>query len=163
MIHSIRLLPRRKVIDLLACSLLIVFLGGCASLKDTRGPRAQIQISNPFSGSGLELHPPVLKIEPGETVAWSNHTTYDLQIRIEPDTASSDAPFFISPLTTVEKKFEEAGTYSYTLFFSSDKTFGNVTGTIVVGDRSPASPPAEKQRPESPPREKTPETEPFII
>ncbi len=84
-------------------------------------------------GSGLELHPPILKIEPGETVSWNNLTTYHLQIQIEPKAPALDPPSFISPFTTVEMKFEKAGTYSYTLFFSTDQTFGNVIGTIVVG------------------------------
>ena len=157
MIHPVRLLPARNTAAFLVCALLI-FLGGCASLKTASRPRAQIQISNGAMGSGLELHPSVLEIEPGERVAWNNLTTYDLQIQIEPDAATSDHSGFISPFTTVEKKFEEAGTYSYTLFFSTDKAFGRVTGTIVVG-----RPSNKKQQPESPPRERIPDTEPSII
>lgn len=142
--------------------LLLVFLTGCASFTVDQNDKAQIRISNGAMGSGLELNPPILKIEPGETVSWSNFTTYDLRIQIEPASPASDPPSFISPFTTVEKKFEEAGSYDYTLVFSTDKTFGRITGTIVVGDR-PASPPLKRDRPESPPRERIPDTEPFII
>lgn len=143
--------------------LLILFLfAGCASFSVDQNHRAQIKISDGSMGSGLEVNPPVLKIEPGETVSWNNLTSYDLRIQIEPTSPASDQPSFISPLTTVEAKFEEAGTYSYTLLFSTDKTFGRVTGTIVVGDPRP-SPPFEEEQHESPPRERIPDTEPFII
>ncbi len=162
MIRRTRFLSHRRRRGFLTALLLIVLLTGCASLAVDRDHRTQIQISNGAMGSGLELHPPLLKIEPGETVSWNNLTTYALQIQIEPNSPASDQPPFISPFTTVKRKFEEAGTYAYTLFFSTDKTFGRVTGTIVVGDRPP-SPPLEKQQPESPPRERIPDTEPFII
>lgn len=142
--------------------LLFVLLTGCASFTVDQKDKAQIRISNGAMGSGLELNPPVLKIEPGETVSWSNFTTYDLRIQIEPAAPASDQPSFISPFLTVEKKFEEAGSYDYTLVFSTDKTFGRITGTIVVGDR-PTSPPHKREQPESPSRERIPDTEPFIL
>lgn len=161
MIRRARFLSHRRR-GFPASFLLIVLLTGCASFTVDRDHRAQIHISNGEMGTGLEVHPPLLKIEPGETVSWNNLTTYALQIRIESNSPASDQASFISPFTTVEIKFEEAGTYGYTLFFSTDKTFGRVTGTIVVGDRPPSAP-LEKQQPESPPREKIPDTEPFII
>jgi plastocyanin len=161
MIDRADLFSHRRRGGLLSSILLLVLLTGCASLSVNQGQKAQIQILNGAMGSGLEVSPSILKIEPGETVFWNNLTTYDLRIQIEPSLPASDQPSFISPFTTVEKKFEEAGTYAYTLLFSTDKTFGRVTGTIVVGDRRP-SPPIEK-RPESPPRERVPDTEPFII
>ncbi len=142
--------------------LLLVLLGGCASFSVDPEHKTEIRISNGAMGSGLEINPSILKIKPGETVSWSNFTTYDLQIQIEPALRVSDQPSFISPFATVENKFEEAGTYAYTLIFSTDKTFGRVTGTIVVGDRQPG-PPLKREQPESPPRERIPDTEPFII
>jgi len=142
--------------------LLLVLLTGCASLTIDQEPKAQIRISNGAMGSGLEISPPILKIKPGETVSWSNFTTYDLQIQIDPILPASDPPSFISPFTTIETKFDDAGTYAYTVIFSTDKTFGRVTGTIVVGERRP-SPPFEEQEPVLPPRERIPDREPFII
>lgn len=161
MIHRASLLSRRKR-GFLTSILLLALLTGCASFSVDPDRPAQIRISNGAMGSGLEINPPVLKIKPGETVSWSNFTTYDLQIQIERASPTSDQPSFISPFTTVETKFEEAGTYRYTVIFSTDKTFGRATGTIVVGDRPP-NPPIEKQQPQSPPRERIPDTEPFII
>lgn len=160
MIDQAGLLSNRRG-GLLSSILLLVLLNGCASFPVDQDQKAQIRISNGAMGSGLEISPPVLKIEPGEIVSWNNFTTYDLRIQIEPSSPASDQPSFISPFMTVEKKFEEEGTYAYTLLFSTDKTFGRVTGTIVVGDRQPG-PPIEKQ-PESSPRERIPDTEPFII
>lgn len=142
--------------------LLLVLLTGCASFRADQAYKAQIRISSEASGSGLQINPPILKIEPGGTVSWNNFTTYDLRIQIEPTLPASDQPSYILPFATVEGKFEKAGTYAYTLIFSTDKTFGRVTGTIVVGDRPP-SPPLEKQPPQPPPRERIPDTEPFII
>ncbi|GEM_PF-5020480 len=154
--------PPGKVKGFLTCALLILLLQGCASLKGDQGPRAQIQIAS-GSGAGIEVRPSTLKIEPGETVAWNNLTTYELQIQIEPDAPKLDHSSFISPFTTVEKTFDEAGTYSYTLFYSTDRTFGRATGTIVVGNPPPERPKRERPQPEPPPRQRTPEMDPSII
>lgn len=161
MIDQNRLL--RVARGLLASGLVLLLFSGCASLKTDHGSRTQIQISNKGIGADLELHPSVLKIEPGETVSWNNLTTYHLQIQIEPDPSTANGSSFISPLTTVERKFEEAGTYSYTLLFSTEKAFGRVTGTIVVGEPPSKRPAKEKQGPEPTPDERPSEKEPFII
>lgn len=157
MIRRARLLSLRRKGSFTSI-LFLILLSGCAALSVDQDHKAQIRISNGAMGSGLEISPPILKVEPGETVSWNNFTTYDLQIQIESASPTSDRPSFISPFMTVETKFEEAGTYTYTVIFSTDKTFGRVTGTIVVGD--PPSPPHEKRQP---PRERIPDTAPFII
>lgn len=163
MIQQSHLRATRSANRFLAAVFLTALLTGCASFKVDPGPKAQIQISNSGIGANLELRPSVLKIEPGETVAWNNLTNYHLEIQIEPDSAAPAPSPFISPFTTVEKKFEEAGTYSYTLIFSTEKNFGRITGTIIVGDPPSKRPLRRKQPPESPPEEKPSETEPFII
>ncbi|MDC4226796.1 MAG: hypothetical protein MPW15_21745 [Candidatus Manganitrophus sp.] len=73
--------------------LFLIFLTGCASFSvDQNDHKAQIRISNGAMGSGLELNPPILKIEPGETVSWNNFTTYDLRIQIESGLADVRSP-----------------------------------------------------------------------
>lgn len=135
---------------------------GCASLSSNPpGEAAQIQIAPSDLGTGLEVHPPVVRIAPGGKVSWTNQTTYDLQINFEPS-PSEKSPAFISQNSSAEMVFDEAGTYSYTLFYSSTKTFGKVTGKIIVQDpnRSPSPFDDEDGQPR---RKRIPDSEPQII
>ncbi|MFY9271186.1 MAG: hypothetical protein WAO55_15695 [Candidatus Manganitrophaceae bacterium] len=140
--------------------LIALAFSGCLSLTVLRDRAAEISISNSDLGGGIEVDRPVLRILPGEKVVWKNMTTYDLQLNVEPDLKH---PSFISPFSTGEASFNTPGTYSYTLLFSSAKTFGRVTGTIVVENPQPDRPPDENQEPEILPPDQMPETEPFII
>lgn len=137
-----------------------------------QGRSPEIRIVGSVVGAAIELNPPILRIEPGQKVVWSNHTTYDLQINFEPGDADPGRPSFIPKLSSVPSKFEKAGTYSYTLIYSSSKTFGRVTGTIVVGGESEESAPDKAPREREPeddelrpkfPQEEHPGNEPFII
>lgn len=132
---------------------------GCAALSARGSEEAEIRISDTLVGGNPEISPPLLKVRPGQRVVWSNNTNYQIQIQFEPDQAGaiSERPSFIHPLSVAGGKFEEAGSYTYTLVFSSSKNFGRVTGTIVV--ESP-DPPREKTAP-APPEEAP--AEPQII
>ncbi|MBI3802662.1 MAG: hypothetical protein HY282_02740 [Nitrospirae bacterium] len=159
MTHS----PPLRGKGILLCCLLIAVLSGCASLSPSRHEgTARIEIASPGIGGGLELFPSLVTIAPGEKVSWHNQTTYDLQINIDPDESSEKRPAFISHNATVETVFAEPGTYSYTLFFSSAKTFGQATGKIVVEDPNRRPAPSDRDR-ERPPQERIPDSEPYIL
>ena len=138
--------------------LLLLSGGGCASWQGREGVWPEIQISDTSTGGSLELSPPLLTIEPGERVVWINHTTYEIQIEFEPGEKIQERPFFISPFSRAVGRFDREGTYSYTLTFSSSRTFGRVKGSIIVQNK-----PSEKGTPEAPPTEETPDTDAYII
>lgn len=136
---------------------------GCASLSTRNSEEITIRISNKALSGDLELNPSLLKVKPGQRVIWSNNTKYNIRVQFEPETAESmsERPFFIAPLGAARGKFEAEGDYSYTVIFSSDKIFGEVTGTVVVEDPDPQDAPDEIA-PEHSPSEETP-ADPYII
>jgi plastocyanin len=136
---------------------------GCASLSTRNSEEITIRISNKALSGDLELTPSLLKVKPGQRVVWSNNTKYNIRVQFEPETAESmsERPFFISPLGVARGKFEAEGDYSYTVIFSSDKIFGQATGTVVVEDPGHQDAPHEIA-PEHFPSEETP-ADPYII
>lgn len=115
-----------------------------------------VRISNTVIGSSIMLSPPLLHIAPGESVVWINQTTYDVRINFDADSVVALRPSVIPRHSTVRGRFNEVGTYPYTLLFSSSKTFGKVRGEIVVGDpeprhQPPLNVPDKERSPEGPP------------
>jgi hypothetical protein len=132
----------------------------CASIS-TREATSEIRISREMMGAGLELSPLLLRVEPGQKV--TNQTTYEIQINFESEEPIEEAPSLIQPFSAVRGRFDREGTYSYTLIYSSSKTFGRVTGTIVVGNPRQKERPLPRRPKEFLPPEETPDTLPDII
>lgn len=124
----------------------------CASMS-AREATPEIRISGSVVGADIQLSPPLLRVQPGQNVTWTNHTNYEIQINFESDQAG-ERPSLIRPFSAVRGKFDQEGTYSYTLVYSSSKTFGRVTGTIVVGN-----PPQRERSPQRKPKEVLPPEE----
>ncbi|MFQ5780634.1 MAG: hypothetical protein ACE5HN_07595 [Nitrospiria bacterium] len=127
-----------------------------SALSGVGGGGGQIRISNAPIGASIEISPQRLKIAPGGRVVWINQTTYDVQINFDPDQTIAGKPSIIPRHSAVRGRFDQIGTFRYTLIFSSSKTFGRVRGTIVVEDpelhrKPPPSQPKEKRAPEGPP------------
>ena len=145
----------------LAVAIFISF-NACASMS-ARESIPEVMISGSVTGADIQLSPPVLKVEPGQKVIWTNRTNYEIQINFESDPANTDRPSLIPPFSAVRGKFDREGTYSYTLVYISSKTFGRVSGTIIVGN----PPPAEKPLPKNPkgpsPPQEAPGTLPEVI
>jgi plastocyanin len=139
----------------------LVFFTACASMS-AREKIPEIQIAGSVVGAEITLNPPLLIIEPGQKVTWTNQTTYEIQINFDSDQTAEDRPSFIRPFSAVRGKFEHEGTYSYTLVYSSSKTFGRVTGTIIVGNPHQEEPLPKRPQDRVPP-EKIPDTLPEII
>lgn len=137
---------------------------GCASSTVRNQDVAEIRITDTLVGGNLEVSPSLLRIKPGQKVTWANSTNFDIQIQFDSEKVESisERPFLIRSLSTAQGKFEAPGTYSYTLVFSSSKTFGRMTGTILVEDSNPQNKPFQQEAPESSPEE-TPDHEPYII
>jgi plastocyanin len=145
----------------------VVFLfiiTGCSSIQgrgDSVHPgngftERPIRISTAVFGSNIIVSPPILNIAPGEGVVWINQTAHNVRINFGADTVMTERPFVIPRHSTVRERFHKVGTYSYTLLFSSSKTFGKVSGEIVVGetglqDHLPSNIPDNGDSPESPP------------
>lgn len=140
----------------------LVMLTACASMP-VHEQTQEIRISGTALGASIELTPPALQIEPGQRVVWINHTNYDLQINFDPGHFAGEHPSFIPAFSSARGLFDEEGTYSYTLVYSAPKTFGRVTGTIVVGNPRPKEGPRPGPPAERPPRERLPEIFPDMI
>ncbi len=153
------IIDRVKAFSLVIC--ILVSFTSCASMS-AREAASEIRISGSVVGADIQVSPPLLRVEPGQNVTWTNNTNYEIQINFESD-QTDERPSLLRPFSAVRGKFEQEGTYSYTLVYSSSKTFGRVTGTIVVGnppqrERSPQRRPKEVLPPEE-----TPGTLPEII
>ena len=133
--------------------LVLVSLTACASIPSGQ-TTPEIRISGSVVGAELEVNPPLLQIQPGQKVIWTNQTMYEIQINFDSDQSTGERPSLIRPLSAVRGQFDQEGTYSYTLVYSSSKTFGRVTGTIVVGNpRQKETPLPRKPREVFPPEE----------
>lgn len=147
------------------CLSLFVFisLAACASISAPREALPEIMISGSVIGAEIQVNPPLLKVDPGQKVVWTNRTNYEIQINFESDSSSGDRPSLIHPFSAVRGTFDREGTYSYTLVYTSSKTFGKVTGTIVVGNPTEREKPLPKRQKEVLPPEETPGRLPEII
>ena len=141
---------------------ILVSFTGCASMS-AREVIPEIRIVEGIEGASIELSPSLLKIEPGQKFTWTNRTTYEIQINFDPDQTAADRPSLIRPFSTVGGKIDQEGTYSYTVVYSSAKTFGKVKGTIVVGNPREKMEPRPKTPKERVPPEEIPDTLPEII
>lgn len=141
---------------------ILVSFTACASIS-AREKTPEIQIVGSVVGADITLNPPLLKIEPGQNVTWTNQTTYEIQINFDSDQAAEGRPSLIRPFSAVRGKFDHEGTYSYTLVYSSSKTFGRVTGTIVVGNPQQKEEPLPKRPKDLVPGERIPDILPEII
>jgi plastocyanin len=137
--------------------LIFVSLAACASMP-AREAAQEIMISGSVEGAEIQLNPPLLRIDPGQKVIWTNRTDYEIQINLESDSSSGDRLSLIRPFSAVRGTFDREGTYSYTLVYTSSKTFGKVTGTIIVGN------PPHRERPlPRKPKEALPEETPGML
>ena len=140
-----------------------VSLAACASMSAPREAVPEIMISGSAIGAEIQVSPPLLKVDPGQKVVWTNRTNYEILINFESESSGGDRPSLIRPFSAVRGTFDREGTYSYTLVYTSSKTFGKITGTIVVGN----PPEREKSLPRRPkevsPPEETPGALPEII
>ncbi len=125
-------IPVFFLVLLSACS---SFQGGAFFLSGARPTESPIRISNTVTGTSITVSPPILHLTPGEGVVWINQTMYDVRINFDSDAV--EGPSVIPRHSTVREKFSEVGHYSYTLLFSSSKTFGKVRGEIVVREPEP--------------------------
>lgn len=142
--------------------IVFISLNACASMS-ARESTPEVMISGSVVGADIQLNPPVLKVEPGQKVVWTNRTNYEIQINFESDPSSGDRPSLILPFSAVRGQFDREGTYSYTLVYTSSKTFGRVSGTIVVGNPPPAEKALPKKPKESSPPQEAPGTLPEVI
>ncbi len=89
--------------------------------------------------SGLVVVPVEINVKVGEPVMWHNHTTFEVQIAFSEGVEGP--PRFIAPLAMAQGAFSVPGRYEYAIRYANARSFGKMSGVVVVGGIPGEAPP----------------------